>query len=484
MKINSIKSVSNKTPFKSNAVFTTFETNNNVSQNKKSFQNNDEFSKTKDETNKYKLPMLLGAIAGITAITFGIIKAVRKPEVISTEPEKVLHYAETLAEGLSKMIGRKVDPKQLACVADKKELMEVLPKLTEQNYIYNFQNTINGVFKADLHSHSTFSNGYGDVKKLLDQVAEYGNQLFKSTKGKEKFYFALTDHDGVDGIKKALEIIAKNPEKYKNIRFVPGVELSFAHAVDKSTNPTETSELLAYCIDPFSKGLTDFLTNIHLKRENMIKGFLNDLTKKFPKTKFSLNELERIYDLKLPKETYEANIHWKLNHYGQTKTAITQLAKEKRENAQRLYSKIMSNSDDCKSLDNLKNSNIIPSDFEENEEIINLRKKYQPQIDSSGNITASGENTIDEIFDTMSKEKDIFMAFAHPLYLTKKLHNPQRYIQDVLKKSNGLIQATETYHQGYSSNISKDTIFEANNQFENLNLIKIGGRNNHNAKIL
>lgn len=484
MKIQSIKSTSKTTAFKANGVFTAFETKNNTQPNNTQLINNNKFLQTKTDNKKYKTPIVIGTIACISAITFGIIKAIKKPsEIISTEQETVLNYAETLAEGLSKMIGKKVDPKQLACVADKNELLEVLPKLSEKNYTYNMQNILDGEFKADLHSHSNFSNGYASVKKILEEAAEYGDRLSKKTNGKEKFYFALTDNDGVEGVKKALTIIAKNPEKYKNIRFIPGVELSFAHIADKSPNMTETSDFLAYCIDPFSKGLTDFLSNVRLKREKMVKAFISDLSKKFPDTNFSLDELTKAYNFSLPKEYFSTNLHWKIHHYGQTKTAINTLAKAKNENAEMLYSKIMHKTNTGKSLDDLKTKGLISSNINENEEIVELREKYQPKINAKGKIVTSSENTIDEIFDTMSKEKDVILAFAHPLHLTERLDNPQKYIQDTIKRSKGLIQAAETYHQGYSSNITKDAIFEANNQFENLNLIKIGGRNNHNSKL-
>ena len=60
---------------------------------------------------------------------------------------------------------------------------------------------IKGIFKADLHSHSTFSNGEATVETILDQVVAYADKLNEKTG--DKFLFALTDYDTAEGAKKA-----------------------------------------------------------------------------------------------------------------------------------------------------------------------------------------------------------------------------------------------------------------------------------------
>lgn len=65
------------------------------------------------------------------------------------------------------------------------------------------------VLKADLHLHSTYSDGSDTVKDLVDNVRNAGIDVF-----------ALTDHDTNEG---CLEIVKYIPN---DIRFIPGIELT------------------------------------------------------------------------------------------------------------------------------------------------------------------------------------------------------------------------------------------------------------------
>ena len=63
---------------------------------------------------------------------------------------------------------------------------------------------------ADLHSHSTVSDGWHAPAEVVARAARNGVELF-----------ALTDHDSVDGIEEALAAAAEH-----DLRFVAGVEIS------------------------------------------------------------------------------------------------------------------------------------------------------------------------------------------------------------------------------------------------------------------
>ncbi len=500
MKILSTQNYNRSASFKSSNVFSVFQSPNistityaesTTNQLQKApFDNQPQVVKTpqsmlnadiKNVKHKYTFPVILGSAAAALAIAFGVYSKIRKPgnvnEVGGEVSSIVSSYRNKLAEGLSEQIGKSVDVKSLDCVVDKTELLDILPKLSEQNYVYNAENAANGLFRADLHSHSSFSDGLGDVKSLLDQAVNYGNSLFEKTK--EKFVFALTDHDGVEGVKKALQYIAEEPEKYKNIRFVPGAELSFVHAVDKGSNPTETSELLAHCINPFDKNVENFFQNIYTKRENMMRGFIDKLSEMFPDTKFSVEEFAKNYDVNLPKDTYAMNSHWRVFHYGQTKLAVDKLAKEQRKNPEKMYDEIMSKTARGKALGNLRDLSLIPNYVEENKAIVDLKNAVQPRVNWDGSITTSSENTLDQILDTFKKDEEVVFGFAHPFYLSERLNNPQEYIQDVVEKFNGKVKTTESYHQAYNSNISRSDIDKVNSYCENEKLITIGGRDNH-----
>lgn len=64
----------------------------------------------------------------------------------------------------------------------------------------------------DLHTHSTCSDGTFSVKELIDRAHEKGLAAI-----------ALTDHDTVEGIDKAVRYAAEN---YPNLEVIPGIELS------------------------------------------------------------------------------------------------------------------------------------------------------------------------------------------------------------------------------------------------------------------
>lgn len=63
----------------------------------------------------------------------------------------------------------------------------------------------------DLHVHSSASDGSFSPEEVVDMAQEAGLR-----------YFALTDHDTVDGVERALE----QAKKYSNFDVIPGIELS------------------------------------------------------------------------------------------------------------------------------------------------------------------------------------------------------------------------------------------------------------------
>lgn len=81
------------------------------------------------------------------------------------------------------------------------------------------------IFKANLHIHSTCSDGKLTPLEILNQALECSKKL----PDKEKFIFSLTDHDSISGVQQITSEIAKNPDKYSKLKFIPGVELSTKH---------------------------------------------------------------------------------------------------------------------------------------------------------------------------------------------------------------------------------------------------------------
>lgn len=97
------------------------------------------------------------------------------------------------------------------------------------------------IFKANLHIHSTKSDGMLTPIEILNQAFSYAQKLPDN----EKFVFSLTDHDCIDGVREIANEIAQNPDKYKKLKFIPGVELSTKHHnLNLSKKPVELDFLI------------------------------------------------------------------------------------------------------------------------------------------------------------------------------------------------------------------------------------------------
>jgi len=106
---------------------------------------------------------------------------------------------------------------------------------------------------ADLHAHSTVSDGTLEPAALVRRAAAKGVELF-----------ALTDHDELGGLASAIETAAE-----AGLRFVPGVEISVTYA-------EQTVHIVALGIDPHSdvlcKGLADVRSGRMRRAEEMAEG--------------------------------------------------------------------------------------------------------------------------------------------------------------------------------------------------------------------
>ena len=105
--------------------------------------------------------------------------------------------------------------------------------------------------KADLHSHTTFSDGLLTVDELIDRAIENNVDVL-----------AITDHDCVDGS----EIACKTS---KNIKIIYGVELS-------TERNGESVHILGYFKEPLSDG--PLVIALRKQRENRVKRALKILS--------------------------------------------------------------------------------------------------------------------------------------------------------------------------------------------------------------
>ena len=381
----------------------------------------------------------------------------------------------------------------LPCVMQKKEFLSTLKTKKRENYQKTFQNVDNGIFQLDLHSHSNHSDGYGKVEDILNQACEYGNKIYNQTGN--KFIFALTDHDSVEGVAEALKIIRKEPEKYKNIKFVPGVELSF-NILDKD-NKIKSGELLIHCINPDDERIQSLTTKIKNNRKIMIDRTIEELG-----SGFSIKELKK-YLLNENYETFAYNLHYRVYHYAQIKNRVIKMAKEKNCQPDELFDKLMQdyvfNSDFTRKVQKPNvtyqgfDKFLKQSDYETktpmfDEEIEKKCQKYFPKI-VDGKIVCDSENSFEKIIETLKDYKDIVIGFAHPYYFAKDLADPKETLTYMVKNSKGLIKTTEKFHMAYKyktdedktdeGKVDKVKLEEYNKILDDLNLIPLGGYDNH-----
>lgn len=114
--------------------------------------------------------------------------------------------------------------------------------------------------KIDLHVHTTASDGRFSPSQVVDL-----------TLNNSVDFLAITDHDTTNGVDEAISY-----SKDKNIKIIPGIELSTIHN-------NESIHLLGYFKDDNykNKELLNFLEDLKISREVRAKKIINNLKKYF-----------------------------------------------------------------------------------------------------------------------------------------------------------------------------------------------------------
>lgn len=454
--------------------------------------------------NKSKKNWLIGgtiaAVTGIAAIAIYKKKNSLKIETtVKNFTDK--EYIKNLTKGVSNSLGKDLSVDNLKSIMGKEEFLKVLPTLGKEDYLATKANKDNFKLTADLHSHTTASDGWGYAKDILNDAAKYGDELFKKT-GK-KFILAITDHDSVGskiraadgneymtGVKSAIEEIAQNPDKYKNIRLVLGAELSFLHKIDDKGG-IGASEVLMHCIDPYSEKLNELINKVTKGRDKMIDSTILELNNKIPDVNFDRKEMWNHFinyegNPNSKKEMFAYNLHYRVKNYAKIKTRVTQLAKQEgRADVTEVYNEVMDGfkapkTDKClesldKHLESIDRKVIAPQNTIAIDKV--CEETAFPKI-IDGQIKSSSEFSLGDIAQVAQKENSV-LGFAHPHLMVKQLENPQKMLDDIIKEANGLIKTSERYHQAYSSYTNTEDIDKTTNIIGKFNLINIGGRDNH-----
>ena len=231
-------------------------------------------------------------------------------------------YAAEVAEGLNKVMDCNYPASNLSSLMSSGEFMQILPSMTADSYIYSNKNLASGIYCADLDYQTSFSDGKENVIDLLDSVAQYADKYSKET-GKP-FIFALTDKDSIEGVQHAVRIIASQPKKFQNVKFIPGIKLSFAHEAPNSMLGYENSDMLLYGINPFSPNVIDFVESTIQKRKTMIIDFIKKVNALYPEFAYNVIEFAKQNKIKYKKGFTVSNLYWRAREYAETKgdTAI------------------------------------------------------------------------------------------------------------------------------------------------------------------
>ncbi|MCI5146573.1 MAG: PHP domain-containing protein [Candidatus Electrothrix sp. AR3] len=107
----------------------------------------------------------------------------------------------------------------------------------------------------DLHTHSVYSDGTATPEELIRMAASY------DLKG-----FALTDHDTVEGVRKAMQLGLEH-----GVKVISGLEVSARHG----NNPVH---ILGYGIDPANRELERWLGKLQQGRAERNRQIIEKLT--------------------------------------------------------------------------------------------------------------------------------------------------------------------------------------------------------------
>lgn len=188
---------------------------------------------------------------------------------------------------------------KLNSVMGKSQLQKLLDEFTPADFSIgkDFDGARNMTFRVNLHNHTTASDGKLTVEQFLEQARKYADRIAQNTQSDDKppFTIAITDHDTLDGCRDALNILAADPEKYKNLKVVLGSEISVSNCDPEIVSRPLNFELVGYCQNPYDEKLVKILDNIQQTRQKNVEQFLEKITDKFPEFNLNIDEAKEFH---------------------------------------------------------------------------------------------------------------------------------------------------------------------------------------------
>jgi len=190
--------------------------------------------------------------------------------------------------------------KNMQSIMGEKELTKVIKKYNKHPEKYQSDWHEKGdrlgveklTYRAGLHNHTVFSDGRLTPLEMLNQAAEYGDAVKKKHPfEKYPIIIAITDHFNTQGAQNAIFIIQKNPEKYKNVKLVLGMETQ-ANVEIPSKKEVKVIHMLAWCINPYDWPFSEMTFDEAMAQGNVYKGLnfvdYKDFVKRIHSLKYGL----------------------------------------------------------------------------------------------------------------------------------------------------------------------------------------------------
>ena len=165
----------------------------------------------------------------------------------------------------------------------------------------------------DLHIHTVHSYGDGvdiTVQKLLDTLNAMAEKENKDV------CFSITDHESILGCVEAVKILKSDPERYKHLKFIPGIELNASlKSVGLNANGRSIyskCHMLGYDYDINDKNLIAYSKIVHKKTDSTIikKRVLKNIKINTGRQLICAKKyLETIFKTKIPFKIYEDCAH-------------------------------------------------------------------------------------------------------------------------------------------------------------------------------
>ena len=410
---------------------------------------------------------------------------------------EVTPFHKELAEGIKRRMEIDIPPANLHNIMTPKEIREILPALNENMFNNTKENIENGIYCAELDYPSNFSDGNECSYEILDKIAVIADDYNKKT-GK-KFIFAIADRDNLGGVQHAIRTFGENPEKYKNIKFIPAVKLTFVHEAPESKLKYENSEMIVYGINPYSENLIQFTIDTIKKRQKNTLGFIRDIYNLYPEVAYNIIEFAEQNKLRYYKDYGISNLYWRAREYAQTKgdatiKGISVPPEDVIAQAEEILNKLDIVLTGSSYKQKRNNTTIINPDEKLNKDISEVFDNYSTKKQAGlQEMTSSFENSYEQVISCLEKEaggennSKPIIAISSPYYLSYLMErNPQlesypnviKFINELQSKSNGMLAAFESTSPQYEkdNNIDKNTISNFNKYLrQNTSLFEVGG---------